>query len=82
VETKAKMMTQLDKIEKRYQEIDEKLAQPEIATNVIQVQTLARERATLEETVKHYRRYKTAQKSLEDTRAMLNDKLDEEMAAL
>jgi peptide chain release factor 1 len=78
----AYMMTQLEKIEKRYQEIDGKLAQPEIATNVNQVQTLAKERATLEDTVRFYRRYKAAQKSLKDTRAMLNDKLDEEMAAL
>ncbi len=76
------MMTQLDKIEKRYKEIDEKLAQPEIATDVNQVQALAKERAGLEQTMKLYRRYKTAQKSLEGTRSMLNDKLDEEMAAL
>jgi peptide chain release factor 1 len=76
------MMTQLDKIEKRYQEIDVKLAQPEIATNVNQAQTLAKERATLEEPVRLYRRYKSAQKSLQDTRVMLNDKLDEEMSAL
>ena len=76
------MMNQLDKIEKRYQEIDQKLAQPEIATDVAQLQTLAKERASLEEPVKLYRRYKTAQKSLTDTRAMLGEKLDEEMAAL
>ena len=76
------MMTQLDKIEKRYKEIDEKLAQPDIATDVNQVQSLAKERSGLEQTMKLYRRYKTAQKSLEDTRSMLNDKLDEEMAAL
>ena len=76
------MMTQLDKIEKRYKEIDEKLAQPDIATDVNQVQALAKERSGLEQTMKLYRRYKTAQKSLEDTRSMLNDKLDEEMAAL
>jgi len=76
------MMTQLDKIEKRYQEIDEKLAKPEVATNLNQVQALAKERAAIENTVKTYRKYKAARKSLDETRAMLNDKLDEEMATL
>jgi peptide chain release factor 1 len=76
------MMAQLDKIEKRYQEIEDKLARPEVATDINQVQALARERAALEDTVKIYRKYKNARKSLDETRAMLNDKLDEEMAAL
>ncbi len=76
------MMTQLDKIEKRYQEIDAKLARPEVATDLDQVQALAKERAAIENTVKLYRKYRTARKSLEQTRAMLDDKLDEEMAAL
>jgi peptide chain release factor 1 len=76
------MMGQLEKIEKRYQEIDEELAKPEVATNLSQVQSLAKERATIENIVKIYRRYKAAQKSLEETRAMLNDKLDEEIAVM
>jgi peptide chain release factor 1 len=76
------MMVQLDKIEKRYQEIEEKLARPEVATDIDQVQSLARERAALENTVKIYRKYKSALKSLGETKAMLNDKLDEEMTAL
>jgi peptide chain release factor 1 len=76
------MMGQLEKIERRYQEIDRELAKPEVATNLSQVQALARERATVENTVKAYRKYKAAQKSLDETRAMLNDKLDDEMAAM
>jgi peptide chain release factor 1 len=76
------MMTQLEKIEKRYQDIDHELAKPEVATNLNMVQSLAKERAFIENTVKTYRKYKEAQKSLDETRAMLNDKLDEEMAAL
>jgi peptide chain release factor 1 len=76
------MMGQLDKIEKRYNEIDEKLARPEVATDINQVQTLARERGAIEDTVKYYRRYKAAQKTLEETRKMLEEKLDEDMLAL
>ncbi len=76
------MIGQLEKIEKRYQEIDEQLVQPEVATNLNQVQALARERANIENTVKTYRKYKAVQKSLAETRAMLDDKLDAEMTAL
>ena len=45
------MIEQLDKIEKRYLEIDEKLAQPEVATDISQVQALSQERARLEDIV-------------------------------
>jgi peptide chain release factor 1 len=76
------MMVQLEKIEKRFQEIDRELAKPEVATNLSRLQALAKERAAIENTVKTYRKYKAAQKSLDETRAMLNDKLDEEMTAL
>jgi peptide chain release factor 1 len=76
------MMEQLEKIEKRYQEIDQKMAQPEVATDLNQLQALAQERASLENLVTTYREYKAINKSLEETRAMLDDGLDEEMAAL
>ncbi len=76
------MMKQLEKIEKRYDELNEKMAQPEIATDLDQLQTLAQERATIEGTVTTYRKYKNARKSLEETKAMLNDDLDEDMANL
>ncbi len=77
-----KMMTQLDKIEKRYRELDEKMARPEVATNLNQVQELARERASIEPVVKLYRKYKKAAKELEDLKSMPGDGADEEMAAL
>jgi peptide chain release factor 1 len=76
------MMGQLEKIEKRYREIDEELARPEVATDLNRVQSLARERASLESTVKTYRKYIVVRKSLEETRAMLDDESDVEMAAL
>lgn len=76
------MFEQLKKIEERYQEIDRKMAQPEIATNLPQLQALAQERADIEDTVKIYRLYKDVEKSIEDTRAMLDEGVDEEMAEL
>ena len=76
------MMEQLEKIEKRYEELTEKMAQPEVATDLNQLQSLAQERASLEDAVTAFRKYKDAQKSLEETRAMLDDDLDEEMTRL
>jgi len=76
------MFEQLDKIEKRYQEIDEKLARPEVATDINQVQALSQERAKLNDIVKKYRQYKRASKELEDLKAMGNAGGDDEMAAL
>ena len=76
------MIEQLEKIEKRYQEIDEKMAQPEIATDLQQLQTLAKERASIENLVTAYREYKYITRSLEETKAMLGDGLDDEMTAL
>jgi len=76
------MLEQLERIEKRYQELDEQMARPEVACDLKQLQTLAQERASLEEVVTKYREYKATTKSLEETRAMLGDGLDEEMTAL
>ncbi|MHB8105397.1 MAG: peptide chain release factor 1 [Dehalococcoidales bacterium] len=77
-----KMMEQLDKIEKRYQEIDEKLAQPEISTDISQVQALSQERAKLDDIVQKYRRYKKTAKELEDVKKMGSAGGDAEMTAL
>jgi peptide chain release factor 1 len=76
------MMTQLEKIEKRYLELDEKMARPEVATDLGQLQELARERASLEDVVKLYRQYKKAAKELEGVRSMQAGGTDDEMAVL
>ena len=76
------MLEKLEEIEKRYQELDCQLARPEVATNMKQVQQLARERASIENVVTKYREYKATSKALAETKAMLHGELDEEMAAL
>jgi len=73
------MLERLEKIEKRYREIDRQMAKPEIASDLKQLQELAQERAGLENAVTRYREYKTTAKTLEETKAMLDDGLDEEM---
>ena len=76
------MLDQLDRIEKRYDELNEQMAQPEIASAPKRLQALAQERASMESLVAKYREYKATTKSLEETREMLSGGLDEEMTAL
>ncbi|MBA7661361.1 Peptide chain release factor 1 [subsurface metagenome] len=73
------MLERLEKIEKRYREIDQQMARSEVASDLKQLQELAQERAGLENAVTKYREYKATAKTLEETRAMLDDGLDEEM---
>lgn len=76
------MVDRLERIEKRYQELNKQMATPEVASDLKQLQVLAQERASLEGLVAKYRKYKATAKSLEETRAMLNDGLDEDMTTL
>jgi len=76
------MLDRLERIERRYQELNEQMAMPEVASDVKRLQVLAQERAGIESLVTRYREYKATAKSLEETRAMLSGGVDEEMVAL
>ena len=76
------MLDRLERIEKRYHELDKQMAKPEVASDLKQLQALAQERASIEDLVTKYREYKATSKSLEETRAMLGDGLGEEMIDL
>ena len=76
------MLDRLERIEQRYQEIERRMSMPEVASDLKQLQELGQERAGLEEAVAKYREYRATLKSLAETRAMLYDGLDEEMAGL
>ncbi len=76
------MWDRLEQIDKRYHELGEQMAIPEVVSDPQRLQTLAQERASIEGLVTKYREYKATSKALEETRAMLGDGLDEEMAAL
>jgi len=76
------VLDRLEGIEKRYQELYQQMSMPEVASDLKQLQALAQERASIEDLVNKYREYKTTSKSLEETKTMLGDGLDEEMTAL
>ncbi|MBN1191364.1 MAG: peptide chain release factor 1 [Dehalococcoidales bacterium] len=76
------MIEQLEKIQKRFEELTRQMASSEVLADPRQLQALAKERSGIEEIVTKYADYMAVCKSLEDTQAMLNDGLDEEMSAL
>src|SRR3990170_48401 len=76
------MINRLEQIDKQFQGLEEEISKPEIATDPKQLQKLAKERANLEDVVNKYREYKAAAKSLEETKTMQSETLDEEMKAM
>lgn len=76
------MFDRLESSEKRYEELSRLIAQPDVATNPVRLQALARERAGFETAVTAYREYKAVSEALERTRAMLNDEPEAEIVAL
>jgi peptide chain release factor 1 len=69
----------LELIEKRYEELKQLIAQPELSTNQARLQALAQEQASLEDNVTKYRQYKAVSKALQETQAMLDDGLEPDM---
>jgi peptide chain release factor 1 len=76
------MFNRLESIEKRYDELSQLIAQPELSANLTRLQTLAQEQASLEDTVTKYRQYKALSKALQETQAMLDDGLEPNMIPL
>lgn len=76
------MWDRLEAIEKRYEELNYLMAQPEVATDIQRLQSLAREQASIGGVVNKYKEYKRVVTELENTQSMLDNGLDAEMAAL
>ncbi len=76
------MLEQLEKSEKRFEELTLLMASPEVLADPRQLQSLGKERAAIEDIVSKYGEYKATLKSIADTQAMLADGQDEEMAVM
>jgi peptide chain release factor 1 len=76
------MIEQLEKIEKRFEELTNQMGSPEVLADPKQLQTVAKERAGIEELAAKYSEYKGVLKSIDDTQAMLTDNLDAELAEM
>ena len=76
------MLDKLELIQKRYEELNQLIAQPEVVTDVERLQELTKERAGLERPVALYREYKAKVKGLGEAEALLGTSTEAEMIAL
>ncbi len=76
------MWDKLEGIEKRYEELAQEMAQPEVAADFQRVQALAKEHASLEGIVSLYREYKRLDAALTDAQSLADDSSDRELAAM
>lgn len=76
------MLERMNSIERRYDELNELMSRPEVASDFDSIQELAREQASIEDLIVKYREYKAVVESIEETQTMLTQGLDDEMAEL
>ncbi|MDP2720103.1 MAG: peptide chain release factor 1 [Dehalococcoidia bacterium] len=76
------MLIQLDSLNNKYTELENLMAQPEVATDPERLHALAKERAGMEHLVSLYRKYKEVSINLEKTEAMLDSPLEPDMEEL
>ncbi len=74
------MFQKLEDVEKRYDELTEKISNPEIIAQQNEWKKLMKEHAGLEAIVTKYREYKKLKNNLEEARGMLEDKELRELA--
>ena len=74
------MFQKLEEVEKRYNELTEKISNPEIITNQSEWTKLMKEHADIQDVVEKYREYKKVKQDLEDAKLMLEDKELKELA--
>ncbi|MBN1584593.1 MAG: peptide chain release factor 1 [Anaerolineae bacterium] len=73
------MLDKLQRIAERFQEINQEMAQPELATDYLKLADLARERSELEPLVNKYQEHASVLAQIDEARELLDD---EEMADL
>ena len=68
------MFQKLEDVEKRYNELTEKISDPEIISKQTQWKEFMKEHAEIEPIVMKYREYKEVEKTYKDALEMMNDK--------
>ena len=76
------MWDKLEETEKRYEELTREMGRPEVAADFQRLQSLAKDRASLQDIVELYRQFKRLDAALTEARAMAEDGSDPELAAL
>ena len=76
------MFQKLEEVEKRYNELTEKISDPEIIAKQSEWQKYMKEHSEISDIVAKYREYKKVQKSMEDAKSMLGDRELKELAEI
>ena len=74
------MFEKLEVVEKRYDELTNQIADPEIIANTGEWQKLMKEHSSIEEIVAKYREYKNALKSMDEAKELMEDPEMKELA--
>mgnify|MGYP001055342357 CR=1 FL=1 len=73
------MLDKVKLVEERYEELNRLMADPEVATDHVQLTEYAQEQSEISDLVQAYRRYKSLDSELADTRALMEMEEGEEM---
>jgi len=76
------MLDKFEAIEKRYEELEQLMSQPDVYNDFPRLQSLAQEKSGLEDAVSKYRQYMSIRNSIKDTENMIEQGLDAEMMSL
>ena len=76
------MFAKLEDVEKRYEELNKKISDPEVISKQSEWQKYMKEHSSIIDIVEKYREYKKAKDDLEQAREMLNDKELKELAEI
>lgn len=76
------MFQKLEDVEKRYEELNAKISDPDIISNQNEWKKLMKEHAEITDIVEKYREYKKVKQNLEEAKAMLDDKELRELAEI
>ena len=74
------MFEKLETVEKRYEELTQKISDPEIIANNNEWRKLVKEHSSMEDVVLKYREYKQVQNNMQEAKEMMEDKEMKELA--
>ncbi|ASK62069.1 peptide chain release factor 1 [Virgibacillus phasianinus] len=73
------MLERLQSLEDRYDKLNQLLSDPDVISDTKKLREYSKEQSGLEDVIQVYREYKEVVEQLDDAKAMLEDKLDDEM---
>ena len=76
------MLDKLKSLEEHYEELNRLMSDPAVVANPLEFQKYARSHSGLSEIVTTYREYRQVVQDLEDTRGLLNDKIEPDLREL